>query len=141
MSVDKTVGSFADPQSFECLMEKGQLIFGQSVGDVAQLVRIDAHVVISDESRDEFTVERIVRRVESADAPVRVVVGVHADTKWAVVTQRCRPPMISVVTEAIHLLIVALAIVRLDHGSFAAQFLLTSLLSFLFDLATISLTN
>lgn len=141
MSVDETVGSFADAQPFERLMEEGQLIFRQGVGDVAQLVGVDAHVVVGDESGDEFAVERVVGRVERADAPVRIVVGVHADAEGVVVPQRGRPPMILVVAEAIHLLVVALAVVRLDHGPFAAQLLLASLLSLLLDLAAIRLTH
>lgn len=85
MSVDETVGSFTNAQFFERLMEKGQLIFRQGVGDVAQLVRIDAHVVVGDEAGNEFTIERVVSRVERTNTPVRVVVGVHANAEGAVV--------------------------------------------------------
>ena len=63
------------------MVEEGQLVLREGVGDVAQLVRIDAHVVVGDEAGDELTVERVVRRVQRPDAPVRVVVGVHADAE------------------------------------------------------------
>lgn len=141
MRVDEAVGSFTDAQSFERLMEESQLIFGQGVGNVAQLIGIDPHVVVSDETGNEFTIERVVSGVERAHAPVRVVVGVHADAERSVVPQRSRPPVILIVTEAIHLLVVALAVVRFDHGSFSAQFLLAPFLTFLLDLTTTRLTD
>lgn len=49
--------------------------------------------------------------------------------------------MIFIVAKAIHFFIAALAIVRFDHGSFATQLLLASLLSFLFYLTAIRLPN
>ena len=141
MGVDEAVGSFADAQPFERRVEEGQLIFRQGMGDIAQLVRIDPHVVVSDKAGNEFTIKRVVSRVERPHAPIRVVVGVHADAERSIVPQRSRPPVVLIVAETIHLLVVALAVVRLDHGPFSTQLLLASLLALLFHLATVGLTN
>ena len=70
--------TFADSHALQRVVEESEFIFGERVGDVAQLVGVDAHVVVGDETGDEFAVERIVRWIQRPDAPVRVVVGVHA---------------------------------------------------------------
>ena len=67
-------------------MEEGQLRLRQRVGNVPQLIGIDAHVVVSDESSDKLAVERIVRRIERTHTPVCIVVGIHAHTKRAYLT-------------------------------------------------------
>ena len=100
-------------------MKESQLTFGQRMGNVSQLERVDAHVVISYESRNEFAVQRIVAGIQSADAPVRVVISVHADAKWAVRPHGRGSPVIVVVTEAVHLLVIALAVVHGREGCFA----------------------
>lgn len=84
MGVDEAVGSTADAQLLKSLMEEGQLRFRQCVGNVPQLIRIDAHVVVSDESSDKLAVKRVVRRIERTHTPVRVVVSIHAHTEWAI---------------------------------------------------------
>ena len=76
--VDEAIGALAHSHTLQRVVEESQLLLGEGVGDVAQLVGVDAHVVVGDEARDELAVERIVRRVQRPDAPVRVVVGVHA---------------------------------------------------------------
>jgi len=61
MSVDEAIGTFADSHALQRVVEESEFIFGERVGDVAQLVGVDAHVVVGDETGDEFAVERIVR--------------------------------------------------------------------------------
>ncbi len=89
------------------------------MGNVSQLERVDAHIVISNESRNEFAVQRIVAGIQSADTPVRVVVSVHANAEWAVRPNGRGSPVIIVVTEAVHLLVIALAVVHGREGCFA----------------------
>lgn len=139
--VDQTLGAFARAHLFQRLMEEGQLALAERVGNVAQLVRVDAHVVVRDEARDELAVLRVVSGVERPQAPVRVVVGVHAHTERAFRPARGRAPVIAVVTEAVHLLVAALAVVRLGHGPFAVQLLFAPLHALLFDLAPVRLTG
>lgn len=141
--VDEAVGSLADPHPFEHVVEGGQFRLAQRVGDVAQLVRINPHVVVGDESRYEFAIERVVRRVQRPHAPVRIVVGVHADAEGAFTPQRRRPPVVVVMAEAVHLLMTALVVVAvsLGHGPLATQLLLTPFRPLLLDLPSMSLTS
>ena len=137
--VHEAVRALARAQLLQCRMEERQLALGQRVRNVSQLVRVDPHVVVRDETRDEFAVERVVRGVQRPQAPVRVVVRVHADAERAVRPEGGRPPVVVVVAEAVHLLVVALSVVRLGHGSLAVQLLLSPLHALLFDLAPVSL--
>lgn len=68
--VEEAVGAAADAQLLQRPVVEVELRFGQRVGDVAQLVRIDAHVVVGDEAGDELAVERVVRGVQRPHAPV-----------------------------------------------------------------------
>ena len=139
--VDEAVGPLADSHPLQRVMEGGQLLLAERVGNVAQLIGVDPHVVVRDKARDELAVERIVRRVERADAPIRVVIGVHAHAKGPLPPQRSRAPVVVVVTEAVHLVVTALAVVSLRHGPLPAQLLLATLLTLFLDLAPARLTH
>lgn len=53
----------------------------QRVRPVPLLERIGLHVVVRHQAGNEFTIQEIVRGVDGAQTRVRVVVGVHAETK------------------------------------------------------------
>ncbi len=130
MRIDETISSLADTQPFKSLMEETQLALAQRVCNVSELVRIDPHVVIGDESRDELAVEGIMRSIQCPDAPISVIISVHADTKGSLTPEGRGPPVLVIVTEAVHLVVTALLTipsVGFHHGPLPAQLLLAPL--------------
>jgi len=130
MRIDEAVSPFADTQPLKSLMEKTQLALAQRVCNVSELVRIDPHVVIGNESRDEFAVEGIVRSIQCPDAPISIVISVHADTKGSFTPEGRGPPVLIIVTEAVHLVVTALLTIPsmgFNHGPLPAQLLLAPL--------------
>ena len=53
-----------------------ELVAAERLVYVAQLVGVDVHVVVGDEAGDELAVEKVVGRVDRAEAGVRVGVAV-----------------------------------------------------------------
>lgn len=53
----------------------------QRVSPVPLLERVGLHVVVRHQAGNELTIQEIVRGVDGPQARVRVVVGVHAETK------------------------------------------------------------
>lgn len=58
--------------------QNAQLLLGHLVRPVEQLVGVNTQVVIGDMSCSEFAVEKIVGGIDSTQARVCVVVGIHA---------------------------------------------------------------
>ena len=142
MIVDETFGTFADSHSFERSVVEVQLRFGQGVRNVPQLVRVDPHVVIGDEAGDELAIERIVSGIQCTDTPVSIVISVHAHAEWTIFPEGRRSPVIAVVTEAVHFLVITLSVVSVGHGFLSVQFSLSALLlAVLFNTAPGSLAN
>ena len=85
------------------------------VHGVPQLIRIFHDVVVRDKAGDKLAVEEVVGRVDSARAPVRVIVGIGTRAKRSQGPIGRDFPVIVVLFEAIHVLNIALKMLVFAH--------------------------
>jgi len=85
------------------------------VDGVSQLIRIVAYVVVRDKPRDKLAVEKVVRGIDGACAPVSIVVGIGAGAERPKSPEGWDLPMVVVLLEAVHVLDVALKVTIFAH--------------------------
>jgi len=87
-------------------MHKVKLRVRQGLVDVSQLVRVHVQVVVGDDTGDEFAVQVVVGGVDGPHARVGVCVGVGARAEGPVRPQGLGLPVVVVVSETVHELVV-----------------------------------
>lgn len=85
-------------------MEVIFLSWRQILDSILSFKRIDSQIVVSDKSGDKLAVEQVVRRVDGPYAVVGVVGGAHAEAEGARRPEGRCPPVVVVVTVAVHAL-------------------------------------